>query len=89
MEEKKDKIIFLLQKNCVFCEQAKMDFKEPIEKGIIEIVYADEPKGQEILKQIVISKVPACIIFKAVENKYDYCSEEEKKAQLQKQEKKL
>ncbi|MEM4057864.1 MAG: hypothetical protein QXZ12_03930 [Thermoplasmata archaeon] len=83
MDEKTDKVIFLLQHDCPYCEKAIIDFKVPIEKGIINVIYTDEPESKEILEQIKVSRVPACLIFRAVDKKYDYCTEEEKRAQTE------
>lgn len=83
IKPERDRVIFLLQRDCPYCENAKTDFKEQIDKGIIDVIYADDPVGKEILTQIQISKVPACLIFKAVDKKYDYCTEEEKKVQTE------
>jgi len=80
-----DRVIFLFKKGCAYCESATRDFKEQIDKGMIEVVYAEEPKGKEILEHISITKVPACLIFRALDKKYDYCTEEEKNVQTRSQ----
>lgn len=68
---------------CPVCEKAKEDLPE-ITKGV-EFVEISTPQGQEITKQLTITKVPTCVI--GIETgsgnmHYEYCDDLEKQKQF-------
>ena len=82
-EDNDSKIFLIVIDNCPYCEQAKKLFKPEIDKGEISLLKPEDPKFSEIERQLVITKVPACVVEDTKNKKYYYCSEEEAKKQME------
>jgi len=86
-EDNDSKIFLIVIDNCPYCEQAKKLFKPEIDKGEISLLKPEDPKFSEIERQLVITKVPACVVEDVKNKKFYYCSEEEAQKQLESVEK--
>ncbi|MEM3290701.1 MAG: hypothetical protein QW046_04215 [Candidatus Micrarchaeaceae archaeon] len=75
-------IFVVTLEDCPICKETKKDLAEITDN--VEFVDMNSDKGREIQKQLVINKVPTCVI--GIEDingmKYDYCDHIEKQKQF-------
>ena len=75
-------VFIVTQENCPVCKQAIKDL--PDIDNNVEFVEISSDKGQDISKQLVITKVPTCVV--GIEDggntKYEYCDDVEKQKQF-------
>jgi len=67
-DECRPKLVLLTQENCPGCEEGIARHQGDIDRGVIEEIRVDSPKGMEIIKANGIDYVPALLLLDCHDN---------------------
>lgn len=62
LEDLRGQLFLISSEECPSCEEAKVHFKEDIDKGTISVVTIDDDEGWDIIRTLKISEVPSLVL---------------------------